>query len=212
MGPTQPRGQGSGGRGLLARLCPPSTPLVRDTGPGTPFPRVGFPAVPRWWKEGHCQTARPRRPESHQAGNRWDSDSKRADRRLSDRGRGAGVFAGRPPVAARFSTLHAGSGLLARGADFPRGPAAHASARPGVSFRSRAVLDSLAQDPRGLGVHSKSHLYKTGPQGGPWRHAAYPGAAGRAHTRPGVTEPTGHFAALRRQPAPRAVSDPQSPH
>lgn len=66
---------------------------------------------------GHCQIARPRRPESHEAGSRWNSGSKRANGWLSDRGRGAGVFTERPPVAAAALQLRARRRLPARGAD-----------------------------------------------------------------------------------------------
>lgn len=107
-----------GGRGPLTQPCPPSPLLVRDTELGISFPRVGFPAVP-WGGggDGHCQIARPRRPESHEAGSRWNSGSKRANGWLSDRGRGAGVFAERPPVAAAALHLRARRRLPARGAD-----------------------------------------------------------------------------------------------
>lgn len=93
----------------------------------------------------------------------------------------------------RPSTLHAGSGLLARGADFRRGPAAHAS-RPGVSFRSRAVWTPW---PRILGASEATanpaftrQAPRAGRGGALHARALHtPGAAGAHTLGPGAPKP-----------------------
>lgn len=165
-----------GGRGPLTQLCPPSPLLVRDTELGTSFPRVGFPAVP-WGGggDGHCQIARPRRPESHEAGSRWNSGSKRANGWLSDRGRGAPSGGRRGPAPAREA------------------PAA--STRRRLPRRPQQILPSQDRPP-GRAVEAR-------PAPGRCTARTRTAQGHRTHRR---------GAALRRQPAPRAGSDPQSPH
>jgi len=192
-----------GGGGLLTQLCLPSTLLVRDTKLGTSFPRVGFPAVP--WGRGGA-TAKPPAPAApratRQEASRWDSDSKRANGRLSDRGRGAGVFARRPPVAAAALHLRARRRLPARGADSRGGLAAHTS-RPGVSFRSRVARTPWPRILRASETTANPAFIRQAPRAGRG------GAPGMHMHSPGALNP--QTVRLSGGSRLRAVSDPQSP-